>query len=89
MTAQQANDAFATDAQAMARAGYVPLSQSWGSGAASGLAVATFGIAGLGIQGAGVLTVSYSYRPDLTGPPSSPIPLVPDPTRGPEWKLPS
>ncbi|MBX3030192.1 MAG: hypothetical protein KF809_08515 [Chloroflexi bacterium] len=70
-SAEEAGRLAADHATRMARAGYVPLSSSWADGPTSAIAVLLLNWVGFLFRDRGRLTVTYTYRPDVTGPPTA------------------
>ena len=78
-SAEDAAAQLARHARELARAGYVPLSQSWADVPTSATSVRFLGWLGLLFRDDGRLTVTYSYRPDITGPPTARLRVRSDP----------
>lgn len=70
-SAEDAGRLAADHATRMARAGYVPLSSSWAEGSTNAMAVLLLRWVGFLFRDDGRLTVTYAYRPDVTGPPTA------------------
>ncbi len=67
---ERAERELAVQVPEMARAGYVLATKSWNGGRTSAIAVLFLGWLGFLFGDDGTLTVTWAYRPDLTGPPT-------------------